>query len=427
MSLKKGILSLAIFIFFISASFGQSLGAILDEESYNSIPRKASLSTRSYDGLPRTFSLKQYAPLPGDQTDYGTCVGWAAGYAARTILESVALNRMNQAEINQNVFSPVYIYKRIRPDDIGGQRGAQIHWALDLMKDSGAVKMLDDERVAVFPQVELSLYRKSVRYPITDYVTLFSRDDRLKPALITRTVKKSLYEGKPVIIGMNTPESFLEARNVWQPDEDPDDFYGGHAMCVVGYDDVRGAFEVLNSWGRKWGNAGFIWIPYTTFVNFVTEGYEIIENLNMYSDSGDAGGFAFIDFNLIDTNKYRIVIGAKEVSYVYSFLVTQAKDGSFYSPVLLFPGAGISPLLNYRNSSIVLPGEEESYTLGSTGAEYLITFYAKRAVDIQAVMSRFNSRQGTLEFRLSAALGKDLLYEAIILPVTPDTSSVIQR
>jgi hypothetical protein len=232
MSLKKSII-LGIFIFTVSTAFGQSRGAILDEESYNNIPRKASLARRSYEGLPRAFSLKQYAPLPGDQTDYGTCVGWAAGYAARTILESVALNRMNQNEINQNAFSPVYIYKRIRPDDTMGLAGAQIHWALDLMKNSGAVKMNEDERSSVFPQVELSLYRKSVRYPITDYVTLFSRDDRIKPALITRTVKKSLYEGKPVIIGMNTPESFIEARNTWEPEEDPGNFYGGHAMCVV--------------------------------------------------------------------------------------------------------------------------------------------------------------------------------------------------
>jgi hypothetical protein len=165
-----------------------------------------------------------------------------------------------------------------------------------------------------------------------------------------------------------------------------------------------------------------MWIPYSTFVNFVIEGYEIIENLSMYSDAAEMGGFAFIDFNFAEENKYRVLIGAKEVAYVYALSVTQSKDGNFYSPVLLFPQAGISPLLNYRNSSIVLPGEEEAYTSSPTDAEYIITLFARRALDIQSIMSRFNSRRGSLELRLSAALGKDILYEMLILPVTPDNA-----
>jgi hypothetical protein len=165
-----------------------------------------------------------------------------------------------------------------------------------------------------------------------------------------------------------------------------------------------------------------MWIPYSAFVDFVTEGYEIIENLTLYSDTAETGGFAFIDFNFAEENKYRVLIGAKEVAYVYSFSVTRSKDGNFYSPVLLFPQAGVSPLLNYRDSAVVLPSEDESYTLGSTGGEYLITLFAKRSLDIQAVMSRFNSKQGSMEFRLSAAIGKDIKYEAIILPVTPEAT-----
>jgi hypothetical protein len=89
-------------LFFAAAfAFGQTeqqypRGAILDEASYSALPRKAALATRAYDGLPRMFSLKQFSPLPGDQTDYGTCVAWASAYAARTISESVALNRLSQ-------------------------------------------------------------------------------------------------------------------------------------------------------------------------------------------------------------------------------------------------------------------------------------------------------------------------------------------
>jgi hypothetical protein len=48
---------------------------------------------------------------------------------------------------------------------------------------------------------------------------------------------------------------------------------GGHAMLVVGYDDARGAFKVINSWGQGWGEAGYGWISYDLFPRVVQEAY----------------------------------------------------------------------------------------------------------------------------------------------------------
>ncbi|MCG8453026.1 MAG: C1 family peptidase [Spirochaetales bacterium] len=40
---------------------------------------------------------------------------------------------------------------------------------------------------------------------------------------------------------------------------------GGHAYVIVGYDDERSSFVVLNSWGTKWGNQGFASLQYNDF------------------------------------------------------------------------------------------------------------------------------------------------------------------
>jgi C1A family cysteine protease len=462
MSIKKSFgFSFLLFLFAAVSVFGQSeqryyKGALFNEEAYNKLPRKAELATRAYEGLPKSFSLKQYAPLPGDQTNYGTCVAWASAYAARTMSESVALNRRNQTETTQNVFSPVYVYRNIRPDDPECQRGAQIYSALDLMRDSGAVRMLDIERSMDFPRIDLSHYRESRRYPIGGYVTLFSREDKQKPALITRIVKKSLTEGKPVVIGMNTPDSFIEAKNIWEPTENPGSFYGGHAMCVVGYDDDRGAFELINSWGRKWGNGGFIWVPYKAFVDFVMESYEMIENLAIYSDTVKYEGFSRIEIlgrdapkaaelvfspegyyktaeSFTEGTQFRFVVGAAESAYVYSFAVSRpSRDNNFYSVVLLFPQTGVSPLLNYRDSAVILPGEDKNFALDAeAGAEFLVTLYSKQPLDIQAVMRRFVSAKGPLGERLTAAVGSNPLLslshnakEAAFTATTDDSRAV---
>ncbi len=46
-----------------------------------------------------------------------------------------------------------------------------------------------------------------------------------------------------------------------------------HAMAVVGYDEGRQAFRVVNSWGTHWGDAGYAWIDFATFGLLVGEAY----------------------------------------------------------------------------------------------------------------------------------------------------------
>ena len=44
-------------------------------------------------------------------------------------------------------------------------------------------------------------------------------------------------------------------------------------MVVVGYDDAKQAFLLMNSWGRQWGDNGFCWVDYDLFRKVVNEGY----------------------------------------------------------------------------------------------------------------------------------------------------------
>ena len=48
---------------------------------------------------------------------------------------------------------------------------------------------------------------------------------------------------------------------------------GGHAVCIVGYDESKQTFKVRNSWGEKWGDDGYCYFP-----------FEYITNPNLASD-----------------------------------------------------------------------------------------------------------------------------------------------
>ena len=61
---------------------------------------------------------------------------------------------------------------------------------------------------------------------------------------------------------------------------------GYHAICVVGYDDNKKAFKIINSWGDNWGIEGYGYISYDLFLNYQNEFgiYYMYDNDNTYND-----------------------------------------------------------------------------------------------------------------------------------------------
>jgi len=404
-------------------------GAILDDAIYESLPRKAVQHSKALDVLPRAASLKQYAPFAGNQGNYGTCVAWATGYAARTISESVGINRQDRADTTGNVFSPVYVYKRIS-NDPECQRGTLISDALNIMVDPGLPRRSITERAADFKTVPLSLYQNSPKFPIAEYATLYSsrRGETGYDVTRVQAVKTNLANGKPVIIGMNTPDSFnMKAKSPWEPQADPGIDHGGHAMCVVGYDDSRygGAFEIQNSWGEGFGERGYIWIKYDDFVRFVNHAYEITENLSTSKDATRYSGFVDIELRRADggmpvrydergfyrtTNSwpsgtvFRFLMGNDHPAFVYAF----SADSSTAKTDVIFPRGNESPALDYSKNIIAWPSEHDWIRMDDViGTDYLVVLYSKQKLDIDAVRTRFANTTGSFPERVARVVGSN--------------------
>ncbi|MDR1220461.1 MAG: C1 family peptidase [Treponema sp.] len=430
--LKKTLLTLLVCLLALPAVAQQySRGADLDPEVYNRLPQKAVQLSRGYTGLPASFSLKNYAPFPGDQGRYSSCTAWAAAFAARTMSESITVNRYDRIQTSGSVFSPAYLYKSISDDPLC-LRGTVISHALDLMQKEGVPRMSDFERSADFIRVSPSMYRDSRKYTIGGYTTLFrfSRTQGMGHDGV-RAVKKSLAEGKPVIIGMNTPDSFMKikGKNVWKPLEDPAVNWGGHAMTVVGYDDdfAGGAFELQNSWGTGWGDQGYGWVSYADFGRFVNEAYELIENLDEFKDRVEYSGYVDIEVRNAregmplgfdsagfyrttraypSGTRFRYIMGNNSPAYVYAF----ASDSATGATTRIFPLDGISPVLDYRENAVAFPGEYAWIELDNvTGTDYLVVLFAKRELDIDAVRAKFEQAQGSFPARVARAVGPDYI------------------
>jgi len=53
----------------------------------------------------------------------------------------------------------------------------------------------------------------------------------------------------------------------------PDDVYGGHAVCVVGYDNDAQRIKFKNSWGKNWGENGYGYLSYKYINDFLWDAW----------------------------------------------------------------------------------------------------------------------------------------------------------
>jgi hypothetical protein len=287
-----------------------SMGGVLDEEEYDKARVYEPLVAGSRNGLPSKVSLREYAPKRLNQGRQGSCVGWSSAYAARTIQEARATGK----DPNDVTFSPSFLYNQIA---LSGCQGAYITEAMKNMQSVGSLpfKNFPYRESSCSASPDRSEKTDAQRFRIKGYNRLSMDHDRYQ--VNSLAIKQNLAQGAPVVIGMLVGGSFMTAmrgRDVWQPTRS--DYsrrgFGGHAMCVTGYDDNKagGAFEIMNSWGEGWGERGFCWVRYDDFEHFTREAYGLYP---MGQANVDPPSSFKVNFGLVNnaTNSY---IGLRKVT-----------------------------------------------------------------------------------------------------------------
>jgi hypothetical protein len=192
----------------------------------------------------------------------------------------------NVTEQLANRFDPEYIYCALKDDEdiacisgSGCDCGSYIYEGIDLVKEYGCKKLGLDPYLKCGTTLNKTILRKLA--PITrhysiDYAVSFVDWERKKGIdsykIDIEGMKEAISYGLPLITGIFTPEEFSDLAMVYAPAKGET---GPHAITIVGYDDnyLGGAFRVLNSYGRDWGDDGFFWLKYDDLkTNFASSG-----------------------------------------------------------------------------------------------------------------------------------------------------------
>lgn len=446
--LKQGVLVL-FFASLMFALWGQQpgTGLLFDDESYDEVARQPDYGQKGGADTILKVDLKPFCPKPINQGPFSTCTGWSVGYASHTIQHAILNSWAGQTDkITENAFSAFFLYNQIKESE-GCAEGTYITKALELMRDKGNVfsKTFDTDGCEKMPEAgDLVIAQK---YRIKDFRRLFDRD-ALSREKIT-AVKQSLIDKKPVVIGMQLKQNFLDMRGSewWFPDLGNSPLLPmGHAMAVIGFDDGKGtaggAFQIMNSWGTTWGDDGFFWVNYEDFAKYCKYGFQFsIEtteaqkvdlvgkvNCRFPKVSGDQVSFTNVA-TTFRNNAYTLsgrtwkkddifqlqVYDVTGERFMYAFSYDTdgnvnlhwPRDGQLDDK---FQGQHQSSVIISRDIFLTLPEESSALELNKRGLEQIcFLFSASPIPDINEKLKSIKNQGPNLSKAVYAAFGDQLL------------------
>lgn len=438
-----------VLVAWLAAYNGLSQGLVLDDAAYAKAPRRVydSLGAKDGNALRNTFKvdLKPYCPTVRDQGKISSCVGWSVGYAAMTIEKAIA-NRWSgkRSQIDAEAYSAMFLYNQIK---LGAcDYGAELHQALTFVQEKGNVLYRDFVVSNACDSVPaIALRNKAVLNRMKSFAALFT-PDAAPEAKIDR-VKLALAGNKPVVVGMVVLENFLTLKSsdpVWYPGIGKTNVFGGHAMVVIGFDDTRKAFEVMNSWGTGWANSGFAWIRYDDFASHCKYAYQFVlargdqhylegnlqvlrPVLKVIGEEGVSTTFAPVPFTYTN-DRFRVrhggalplefqLIAEGLLSASYLYVVSLDKD---LQPTVHWPrdeslnrqfaAEYNSAVVTTTQPRIVLPAKYNVFSITQPGTEYLWVLHAHQAIkDLPARLEQFASLRGDVNARVQKVFGNQLI------------------
>lgn len=459
-------------------------GLQFDDEAYLKIEQKPD-NVLYKAPLPKALSYEKYLPSIERQGDYGTCVAFSCAYYTRTVIEAIQRGLTKKSEIDQTRFSPTYLYAHLKlPSDVTCQRGGTLDEGLTVLKKYGVPFWSN----LAYPQClkdvksydeQASRFRIRHFERIFTFATTFQKAQQNRKELESvirdnvQNVKLALAGGYPVPIGMMIPLSFQAvSTDTWTPGpSDTDDLFEevksgfkrhklfGHALTVVGYDDKRQAFRVVNSWGTRWADKGLCWINYHDFGLFTRYAFRVypmelppvktihLPNLAGTLSKPKPAGFseqpttrqASVTMQLMDgtlmaarrlnsslttdggmnkaIDEYRLVnaypsgtrfkltLNNSKAAYVYVIGADQTQKMTRLFPYTDKFSAMIAP-----NESAVLPGPTKHIRLDNNpGQEYYLILVSEKPLHLGRLISKMSQISGSLSQRLTQTLGDQLM------------------
>ena len=199
----------------------------------------------------RAYSLSSFFKFVFNQGPLGSCTSNAGcqyyGFLLR--MESIPFSRLMH-----------YWYERSLQGNTDKDSGATVKDAVKVMCKIGICPEVD------WPYDISKFTQKPPASALDEIIPLPVGTNYMSVSIIPSQFESALLSGKPIMIGIYVFSGFESAQTsktgVVPYPTSAQTFLGGHCILITGYDSVQQQFQFLNSWGNKWGNAGYGYLPY---------------------------------------------------------------------------------------------------------------------------------------------------------------------
>lgn len=212
---------------------------------------------------PASFSLP-YLPPVINQGSKGACNSFNTGYYAR----AAAHYKKTGQQIR---FAPDFIYYYAEVDTSINCTGSGLITNMNLLVEKG-ICVWDLWPYSWLTPCETpptaEQTANALTYRITGYEKILITD--------SAALKKALLEGHalPIQVSVDYPFYTATAGFIWKVHTPPT--LAAHGIAIVGWDDSKHAFKVVNQWGTAWGDEGYSWIDYDLMKTVSSSAFKII-------------------------------------------------------------------------------------------------------------------------------------------------------
>jgi len=259
-------------------SQGQNVfsGLVEEETTLSKIPVADFKTVATKSGAINSLSLSAFCPTASDQGALGSCVGFAFGHGAMTVIYTLQNKIFDKKIIDSLSFSSSFIFNQTKIKE-DCKAGASLPNAALLLKEKGICPQKVFNTSDCTLPISKATFEIAAAFKIQEVYSLFDKRKASENDKVT-SIKRILQDSLPVVINMQAFRSFREARGkaIWGGQVEGDQYLGKHACLVIGYDDKSETFELFNSWGISWGKNGFIQIPYDEMGKLCISAYGLV-------------------------------------------------------------------------------------------------------------------------------------------------------
>ena len=213
--------------------------------------------------LPKKIDWTSKMSPVRDQGEEGVCVGFATVTGMKEYQEFLDYKKLV-------LLSPRFVYNECKKiDGMPGLEGTTIRAAMQALESKGVCQ---EKFWPYLPYQKTKAQKGAIsnakKFRIITYARILNLNE----------LRLSLASKGPCAIGIEVFEGMMKTETGFVPlPRENETALGGHAICVVGYDDKKKAIKFKNSWSDKWGQNGYGFLPYTYIERYMMDAWNSVD------------------------------------------------------------------------------------------------------------------------------------------------------